>query len=351
MLALMTRPGQPGTARVADLPGIDVRRGIRIRTLEVGVCGTDKEIVDGAFGVAPPDEPELVLGHELLGEVIEDGHGFAAGELVTATVRRSCRACHACRAGSPDACATGDYTERGITGLHGFAREVVVEDPEQLVTVPPRLGRLGVLAEPASISARALRHSHTIGSRQEWEPARALVIGAGAIGMLSTYMLRLDGWEVWVAARSAASTEKAQLAAGSGARYVSTRETPLDELSTDVGGFDLVIEASGDADVMLSVARLLGRNGVGCLLGLDDRRRQLSIPSNVIGIEMVLENRVLFGSVNAHPMDWRTGLQQLEAMLGRWPDELGAFVGLRVTPDRFADAFEYGGVKATLQFG
>ncbi len=58
----------------------------------------------------------------------------------------------------------------------------------------------------------------------------------------------------------------------------------------------------------------------------------------------------LFGSVNAHPVDWRSGLQQLEAMIVRWPDELGAFVGLRVPPDRFADAFAYSGVKATLQF-
>jgi threonine dehydrogenase-like Zn-dependent dehydrogenase len=216
--------------------------------------------------------------------------------------------------------------------------------------VPSRLGRLGVLAEPASISARALRHSRAIGNRQEWNPARALVIGAGAIGMLGAYMLRLDGWDVWVAARSAASTEKAQLAAASGARYVSTRETSLDDLSADLHGFDLVIEASGNADVMLSVARLLGRNGIGCLLDLDDHRRKLSIESNVIGIDMVLENRVLFGSVNAHPVDWRTGIEQLEAILRRWPEELGAFVGLRVPPDRFADAFEYGGVKATLQF-
>ena len=281
---------------------------------------------------------------------MDDGYGFSAGDVVTATVRRSCRRCVACSDGSPDACATGDYTERGITALDGFAREVVIEDPSQLLAVPPRLGRLGVLAEPASISARAIRHGRRIGERQAWQPSRALVIGAGAIGMLSAYSLRLDGWDVWVAARSPGSSLKAQLASASGALYVSTRETSLQDIAADSGGFDLVIEASGNADVMLSVAGLVGRNGVGCLLGLDDHRRRLSIDSTVIGIDMVLENRALFGSVNAHRIDWQTGLAQLEAANERWPDELRALVGLRVPPDRFREAFEFDGVKATLEF-
>lgn len=349
MIALLTRPGEPGTIRVEDV-GRSPTAGLRIRTLEVGVCGTDREIADGLFGVAPPGADELILGHELLGEVLDDGHGFAAGDLVTATVRRSCGACLACDEGSPDACGTGDYLERGITALDGFAREVVVEDPAQVVAVPPRLGRLGVLAEPASVCARATRHSRSIGGRQPWRPTRALVVGAGAIGVITAFILRLDDWEVWIAARGAASTEKALVAAASGARYVSTRETPLDELATDVGGFDLVVEATGNAEVTVAVPGLLRRNGVGCLLGLDDRRRPLALDSTVFGVDMVLENRVLFGSVNAHPVDWTTGLARLEAARERWPEALDAAVGLRVAPDRFAEAFAFDGVKATLRF-
>jgi threonine dehydrogenase-like Zn-dependent dehydrogenase len=349
VIALLTRPGERGTIRLEDVAPRPAA-GLRIRTLEVGVCGTDREIADGLFGVAPPDAGDLILGHELLGEVLDGGHGFAAGDLVTATVRRSCGACLACAEGSPDACGTGDYTERGITALDGFARELIGEDPDQIVAVPPRLGRLGVLAEPASISARAIRHSRSIGARQPWEPSRALVVGTGAIGVLAAAMLRLEGWDVSVAARGAASSEKARLAAAVGGRYVSTSETPLEALRIDVGGFDLVIEATGDADVMVAVPGLLRRNGVGCLLGLDDRRRPVALDSTVVGIDMVLENRVLFGSVNAHAVDWRTGLARLETARERWPEELEAFVGLRVAPDRFAEAFSFDGVKATLQF-
>src|SRR5206468_6889147 len=167
------------------------------RVLEVGVCGTDREMSEGLFGVSA--NGRLVIGHEMLGVVDEGGHGFSRGDLVSATVRRSCGHCFACAEGAPDSCLTGDYVERGITRLDGFARELVIEDPAQLVAIPRSLGRLGVLAEPASICERALRHARTIGGRQPWQLERALVIGAGAIGLLTTYLLRLANVEVWTA--------------------------------------------------------------------------------------------------------------------------------------------------------
>ena len=351
MQALITTPGQPGAVRVDEVAApASPPPAVRVRTLEVGVCGTDREIAEGTFGSAPPGDEHLILGHEFVGEVVEDAAGFTAGELVTATVRRACGHCAACAAGSPDACDTGDYTERGITALHGFAGELVAEAPEHLVRVPASLGRLGVLAEPASICVRGIRHARVIGGRQVWTPTRALVIGAGAIGMLATYQLRLAGMTTWTAARGGAGSEKARLVEASGAEYVSTASTPLEDLAEAVGGFDLVVEASGSAEVMLSVLGLLRRNGVGCLLGLDAHSRPVSIDSTVLGVDTIIENRALFGSVNAHTSDWRVAVERLDAIRERWPEALDAMVGLRVAPDRFADAFAFRGVKATLRF-
>ena len=197
MLALVTEPGVAHSTRVADIPEPD-GDGVLLRVLEVGVCGTDREISEGLFGV-PAHGTSLVLGHESLARVERDGHGFSKGDLVTATVRRSCHHCLPCGEGAPDSCLTGDYSERGITRLDGFARELVVEDPKQLVPIPAGLGRLGVLAEPTSICERAIRHSLAIGGRQPWQLERALVVGAGAIGTISTYLLRLAGLDVWTA--------------------------------------------------------------------------------------------------------------------------------------------------------
>ena len=349
MQALVVRPGEAHTTRVADVPPSPVREGeVAVRALEVGVCGTDREISEGLFGVPPEGDDMLVLGHEFLGTVDRDGYGFTRGDVVTAIVRRSCSHCLACSEGAPDSCLTGDYTERGITRLHGFARELVAEDPAQLIGIPRTLGRLGVLAEPASICERGIRHARSIGGRQPWELQRALVIGAGAIGMLSTYILRLAGLDVWTAARSPATDPRARLAAASGARYVSTASQPLASLREEVGGFDLVVEATGNAQVMADSIGLLRRNGVACLLGLAPRRQTLELDGRVIGVDAILENRVVFGSVNANRIDWLAAVESLDRARERWPDLLPEFVGLRVPLDRFAEAFDHAGVKATL---
>lgn len=326
-LALVTEPGVPHSTRVEAVP--DPRGEVLVRVLEVGVCGTDREIAHGLFGVAPADGRPLVLGHELLGEVAE------TGDLVTATVRRSCRHCVACEEGAPDSCLTGDYEERGITRLHGFACELVAEDASQLVPVPRALGRLGVLAEPTSICERALRHARTIGGRQPWRLQRALVLGAGSIGTLVALLLRLDGVEVVVASLEPA----APLVTAAGARYVQVDALP------ELGRFDLVVECAGDAQLMADALGLLRRGGVACLLGIDGRGRRVSLEGRVLGVDTILENRVVFGSVNAHRVDWLAAADDL----GRLdPELLRGLIGLRVPLERFEEAFSHRGGKATL---
>jgi glucose 1-dehydrogenase len=339
--ALVTEPGRAHTTRVEEVPDVRPRESeVLVRTLEVGICGTDREISEGVFGIAPEGEPLLVLGHEALGVVDQDGNGFTHGDLVTAIVRRSCGRCVACAEDSPDSCLTGDYSERGITRLHGYARELVAEDPNQLIAIPRSLGRLGVLAEPTSICERALRHARAIGGRQPWQLQRALVLGAGAIGLLTTYLLRLADTEVWVASLE---PEK-ELIEESGARYVSTQETKL----SDLGKFDLIVEAAGDASLMAQTLGLLRRSGVACLIGIDTREQQVELDGAVLGVETILENRVLFGSVNAQRRDWLAAVEDLDAARQRWPDALERFVALRVPLDGFDEAFRQRGGKATL---
>jgi glucose 1-dehydrogenase len=347
--ALVAEPGTPQSTRVADVPDVRAREGeVPVRPLEVGVCGTDREISQGLFGVAPDGETTLVLGHESLGVVDRDGYGFRRGELVTATVRRSCGHCVACEHHAPDSCLSGDYRERGITRLHGFARELLAEDPAELISVPPALGRSAVLAEPASICARAVRHALAVGERQPWQLERALVIGAGAIGVLSTMLLRLRGIDVWTASLEPSTDPRGDIVRAFGSRYVSTSEQPLASLRDEVGGFDLVVEAAGSVQVIADSIGLLRRSGILCVLGIDGHAHTVSLDGRVLGVDLILENRVLFGSVNAQRRDWLAAVDALDAARERWPEALEALVGLRVPLERFAEAFGYGGVKATL---
>ena len=341
MQALLTWPGVAGSTRVDAVGEVEPGAGdVLLRTLEVGVCGTDREISAGLFGVAPEGEETLVLGHEALAVVERDGHGFSRGELVTAMVRRSCGRCVACEQGAPDSCLTGDYSERGITRLHGYARELVAEDPTQLIPIPRSLGRLGVLAEPTSICERALRHARAIGARQPWELERALVFGAGAIGLLTTYLLRLAGVEVWTVSLEPTS----ELVERSGARYLSSDGNDVAEL----GGFDLVVEAAGDVHLMAQALGLLRRGGVACILGIDPHTERVEIDGRVLGVDTILENRVLFGSVNAQRQDWVAAVADLDRARERWQDALERLVSLRVPLDRFEEAFAHRGGKATL---
>ena len=341
MQALVTRPGVAHSTRVDDIPAPHVRDGqVLLRVLEVGVCGTDREIAHGQFGAPADKAGMLVLGHEVLAVVERDAPGFARGELVTATVRRSCGHCLSCAEGAPDSCLTGDYSERGITRLDGFARELVAEDASQLVRVPRALGRLGVLAEPTSICARAVRHARAIGGRQPWQLERALVLGAGAVGSLTTMLLRLEGVDVCVASLEQTSP----LIEALGARYVSTNAVGMREL----GSFDLVVEAAGDAQLAVDALGLLRRNGVACLIGIDGRDRRVELDGRILSLDFVLGNRVVFGTVNAHRQDWQAAVDALDRGRTRWQDVLEQFVSLRVPLDRFADAFEHRGGKATL---
>ena len=216
----------------------------------------------------------------------------------------------------------------------------MAEYPAELVAIPRSLGRLGVLAEPTSICARALRHVRAIGGRQPWQLGRALVLGGGAIGVLATYLLRLDDVEVWTASLEPEN----ELVEAVGAQYVSTAEAPLAEL----GRFDLVVEAAGSAELMAESLGLLRRSGIACLLGIDGRAGTVELERRVLGLDTILENRVLFGSVNARLEDWLAAVDALEQVRRRWPEALEATVRVRAPLDRFAEALAVYGGKATL---
>ncbi|HEY8407115.1 MAG TPA: alcohol dehydrogenase catalytic domain-containing protein [Gaiellaceae bacterium] len=331
--ALVTEPGVAHSTRVEQVVAGDGE--VLLRPIEVGVCGTDREIAHGLFGEAPAAGAPLVLGHEVLAVVAQDGGGFSEGDLVTATVRRPCGHCLACGEGAPDSCLTGDYCERGITRLNGFACDLLGEDGDQLIPVPRSLDRLGVLAEPTSICERALRHARAIGGRQPWQLRRALVLGAGAIGTITTLLLRLQGIETWVASLE----PDAPLVEAAGARYAR-----VDDVG-ELGAFDLVVECAGNAQLMADALGLLRRSGVACLIGIDGRNQAVTLDGRVLALDTVVEGRVVFGSVNAHRQDWLAAVEDLARID---PGLLRDLVGLRVPLEQFEDAFAFRGGKATL---
>src|SRR5579884_1475969 len=203
MRALTVIPGRADSAGLSDVPEPPLSDGpVLVRTLAVGVCGTDLEIVKGAYGEAPPGRERLILGHESLGRVQEApaGSGLAAGDLVVGIVRRPDPVpCPNCAVGEWDMCRNGKYTERGIKERNGYGSDFFRVEPEYLVKLDRSLGFNGVLVEPTSIVAKAWDHTEGIGRRSRaWNPKTLLVTGAGSIGLLAAMIGAQRGLDVHV---------------------------------------------------------------------------------------------------------------------------------------------------------
>ena len=348
--ALIVTPRTPGSARIVSGRAHDEAEGsVVVRTIAVGVCGTDRDIVSGRTGTPAPGRNELVIGHEAVGRVESSAGGFAAGDLVTATVRRSCSHCKPCLIGAYDACASDLPPERGIDGLDGFACDYFHERAEHLISVPRSLGVLGVLAEPMSIAEKAVRHARLVGGRQPWFPETALVLGTGAIGLLSAMLLATVGLDVSLVGRSRARTAQGIVEELGGHFVPSLAHGDLAGPALKARA-DIVIEATGDAALVDLAVQAAAPGGVVCLLGLGTTPASRGVKVASMAEAYVLGNRALIGSVNAAPQDWQSGLERMQEIELRMPGLLGRLVTGRFPPERFADALTHRGIKAILSF-
>ena len=287
--------GKAGSGALTEFDGPVGDGDVLVQGLAVGICGTDVEIADGRYGWAPEGADRLVLGHESVGRVIDSppGSGLVSGDLVVGIVRRPDPVpCQACGAGSWDMCLNGRYTERGIKALHGYgAQQWRVEAPFA-VRVPDSLGDLAVLLEPASVVAKAWHHIERITARAPLTPRTALITGAGPIGLLAALLAVQRGLDVHVLDRVTEGPKPA-LVADLGATYHTGAVT-------DLPPADIVVECTGAPEVVLDAIQRNSPAGVTCLTGVSSGGRAFEVDVGAVNRRIVLENDVVFGSVNAN---------------------------------------------------
>lgn len=346
MRALTTEPRRTGSARIEDLAEPDVGDGeVLVRTLAVGVCGTDREIIAGDYGAAPAGRPRLVLGHEALGEVIEapPDSGLAAGDRVVPIVRIPDKEpCASCAAGEWDMCLDGRYTEHGISGRDGFAVERFRTPVSFAVPVDRALGVAAVLVEPASVVAKAWEHIERIGSRAAaWAPRSVLVTGAGPIGLLAALLGIQRGLDVTVFDRATEGI-KPRLVQRLGAAYHS-------DLARLSRAPQIVIECTGAAEVIRGVLARTGPLGVVCLTGISSEGRSTAVDLGAVNRSIVLENDAVFGAVNANRRHYEAAIRALAAADLGW---LNALI-TRLPLDAWQDALHKrpDRIKAILEIG
>ena len=319
MKAVAVIPGTPNSVHLTDAPmpkvgDVPGGRGVLVRTLQIGVDATDREINEALYGNPPPGFKYLIIGHESFGEVVEVGPNvwdLKPGDLVSCTVRRPGTSIYD-RIGRNDITSEETYFERGINLLHGYLTEYFVDDMEYMVKVPKKLRHLGVLSEPASVCAKAIEQAYLAQQRlQVWRPQRAFVLGSGQIGILASMMLRLRGLEVYTLARGKAPNRKSEIIEAYGANYISTQQTPVTELVKSVGKPDLIFEATGNSAIAFQAMEILGLNGVLVWTSITGGKATTTLPTDRINLEWVLGNKLLVGSVNGNRYHFEAGIQAL----------------------------------------
>jgi len=358
MRAVVTQPGI-GRAWLTEMvePRIEDPSDVLVAMLRVGVCGTDRHVMELGLG-GPRGLPSgfdfLVMGHEAVGRVVEVGSGvsgLAPGDLVVPTVRRGCGECIACAVNQADLCYTGRIKERGIVGLHGFLSERIVERAENLVHVPHDLEQVGPLVESLTTPEKAWRR---IANARAHLPdptiRRALVTGSGPIALTAALMLRVRGLDTTVLARQPRGGLGGQLVERIGARYVELSDVDLLQPQATIGAFDAIIEATGAAEMSVAMIGALERNGVLDLVGGPSDRQPVPIQAASLGA-MVGRNLTVQGSVNANPEDWRLAVADLLEMQAKFPGVVEALITHHFGFDSLEHAFERvpGQIKAVVE--
>lgn len=336
MRALTVEPTRAASAAVSEVPDpVPAVGELLVDGLAVGICGTDREIAAGEFGWAPPGRERLVLGHESLGRVrsAPPDSGFAEGDLVVGVVRRpDPEPCGACAHGEFDMCRNGRYTERGIKEIDGFASEAWCVEAGYAVALDQRLADVGVLMEPTSVVAKAWEQCERVGARAWFEPRRVLVTGAGPIGLLAALLGAQRDLEVHVL-DLVRDGPKPDAVRALGAEYhcdgieaALTRARP-----------EIIIEATGVPKLVVEAIAGTTSYGIVCLTGVSSGGREITVDVGAANREIVLENDVLVGSVNANLRHYTAAASALSRADHEW---LARLINRRVPLSRAAEALE-----------
>jgi glucose 1-dehydrogenase len=348
MRALTVAPGVANSARVEDVAEPPRSDGaILVRSLALGVCGTDREIVSGSYGWAPPGEQRLVIGHESLGRVHEapPDCGFSVGDLVVGIVRRPDPVpCPACAVGEWDMCRNGRYTERGIKERNGYGADFFRIEPDFLINIDPSLGDTGVLVEPTSVVAKAWEHTERIGERSRaWKPKTLLVTGAGSIGLLAAMMGVQRGLDVHVLDHNDAPPKRELVRSLGGTFHVGT-VADFDSLEPDV-----LMECTGVPGVVRDTLGRTAPGGIVCLVGVSAPGHALDVDVGDLNRTMVLDNDTVFGTVNANRAHYEAAVDTLRRADPSWLDRL---ITRRVPVEQWVQALERrpGDIKVVVDF-
>ncbi len=329
----LPEPGQPGPEQVL------------CRTLQLGICGTDREIVRSGHPKVPPGDVHLALGHECLARVEAVGdqiQNLSVGDLVVPTVRRPVP--HpATGASGPefrlDMEGPWNFTERGIFRQHGFSAPWWLETPEFLLKVDPQLSSVAVLAEPLAVAEKAINEAEILQKArlgaEIWTatPPRVLVLGMGPIGFAAVLAAVARGWPTTLYGRDPQESRRVALCHQLGASYLSAEEVTWQLDDPDADGYDLVIECTGQPQLLVQATGAMANAAIQVWLATGGRGDEALNLSEAM-FWGFMRSHILMGCVNSAYRDFEDALKHLAWWKSHNEQALQAVITARVPLDQ-----------------
>ncbi len=362
MLAVGMLRGKTGV-HTFEIPKPEIKQPdeVLIRVKEVGVDGTDTNIVRHNLQDIAEDHNEIDMGHEMVGVVEAVGNevkSLATGDAVVMTVRRGCGICQPCLHNQSDMCMTGLYTERGIHKQDGFLTEFVVDQEQYIVKVPPRLVQLAVFTEPLSIAEKGIEQIKVIQSRLPWACPHAkhaydsphwggcktaLVIGAGPLGLLATALLRLSEAYTYVSDILPEDSPRVHLVKHMGAHYMDTRaKTPKEMVElccSPTGNLDIIFEAAGAAATAIELINYMSRSSIYVMTGIPREELLMQVDAAQLVRQIVRYNQVVVGSVNSNRSHFEMAIKDITEINSHFGSMLEEMITHRFRLQDYQQAF------------
>ncbi len=180
-----------------------------------------------------------------------------------------------------------------------------------------------------------------------------LVAGLGPVGLIAAMALRLQGAEVFGLDVVDSTTARPAWLGGLGGHYVDGRQVPVEQIKQKIGAMDLILDASGIPSLEFNLLLALEVNGAYVLTGIAGGTSPLQIPGAELIRQLVLDNQIMLGSVNAARGHFQLGANDLEQAHMRWGTHLDGLITQHHDPDHFvgsADHHEPDSIKQVAEW-
>ncbi len=303
---------------------------VLIKVEKVGVSSMDRRYAGGEPFTPPPESSHLVLGHEMVGRVVDIGpevKTFKVGDMVVLTVRHGCGLCVQCVRGNGDLCLTGLYTDRGMHRLDGFMTEYVMESLGYVVPIPPAIQDVAVLLAPLSLAEKAAAAAVSIGHRMDYPypfPEHAyhykdwgfgktgLVVGGTATALMAAFLLKINSLKTYLMTDQPKDSLFASIVEEIGATYITLGAKEAETIVSQTGRIDLIIEATGSPEIDFRLTELMGHSGVLALTSIPAHDSMATIDGNRFMRERMLRSQVVFGATSASRQHYEQGVEDMQ---------------------------------------